>query len=274
MGTAMAIEAVSWHEQEPEAVKNWRERLVIICDPFSFTRQLMRDILRHAGARAVETTQSPDDALSALAVGNQATLLMDWQDNSVAGLQAIRQLRHSPKHARQTPIMVVSARNRFNDVASARDAGANEYLLKPISPNRLIARLDQIQDKPRAFILTEGFTGPDRRRRRPRALPGQSYKRDQDIEAGLTDPLKAAMAQADSMSFEMLRRGDPIAARVGRSLRYFLERVDQIDPEAQAIIGLHRATLNRIRDLYEARAKDRLDVIHGLEKIVGRHAQH
>ncbi|WP_019959894.1 response regulator [Woodsholea maritima] len=270
----MAIEAVSWQEQEPQSVKDWRERLVIICDPFSFTRQLMRDILRHAGARAVETTQSPEDALNALAIGNQATLLMDWQDNSTQGLHAIRQLRQSPKHARQTPIMVVSARNRFNDVASARDAGANEYLLKPISPNRLIARLDQIQDSPRAFILTEGFTGPDRRRRRPRPLPSHNYKRDQDIEAGLTDPLQAAMAQADSMSFEMLRRGDPIAARVGRSLRFFLERVDQIDPEAQAIIGLHRATLNRIRDLYEARAKDRLDVIHGLEKIVGRHAHH
>jgi DNA-binding response OmpR family regulator len=48
----------------------------------------------------------------------------------------------------------------------ARDAGVNEFLVKPISANTLFERIEALIERPRPFVrLKEGFFGPDRRRK-------------------------------------------------------------------------------------------------------------
>jgi DNA-binding response OmpR family regulator len=47
----------------------------------------------------------------------------------------------------------------------ARDAGVNEILTKPVSPESLYGRLTSVVRQPRPYIETEQYFGPDRRRR-------------------------------------------------------------------------------------------------------------
>ena len=47
----------------------------------------------------------------------------------------------------------------------ARDAGVNEFLVKPISANTLFERIEALIERPRPFVRLEGFFGPDRRRK-------------------------------------------------------------------------------------------------------------
>jgi DNA-binding response OmpR family regulator len=51
-------------------------------------------------------------------------------------------------------------------VHNARDAGANEFVVKPFSAKTLYAKIRAIVDNPRPFIdVPRAFFGPDRRRR-------------------------------------------------------------------------------------------------------------
>jgi DNA-binding response OmpR family regulator len=50
-------------------------------------------------------------------------------------------------------------------IEAARDAGVNEFLAKPVTPQSLISRITEIIERPRAFVKTESYAGPDRRRR-------------------------------------------------------------------------------------------------------------
>ena len=50
-------------------------------------------------------------------------------------------------------------------VAQARDTGATEFLVKPFSANDLARRIAYVINKPRDFIETSDYFGPDRRRR-------------------------------------------------------------------------------------------------------------
>jgi len=50
-------------------------------------------------------------------------------------------------------------------VEDARDAGANEFIVKPFTPQKVAQRLLSVINHPRDFYHCESYFGPDRRRR-------------------------------------------------------------------------------------------------------------
>ena len=50
-------------------------------------------------------------------------------------------------------------------MVGARDAGTNEFLVKPVSINAMMSRLVAVIEKPRPYVRTSVYFGPCRRRR-------------------------------------------------------------------------------------------------------------
>jgi DNA-binding response OmpR family regulator len=48
-------------------------------------------------------------------------------------------------------------------VQQARDAGANDYLIKPFSPRTLMEHMVAVLRNPKEFVAALDYTGPDRR---------------------------------------------------------------------------------------------------------------
>ncbi len=247
---------------------DWRRGVLVVYDPSAFTRRLVADVLRASGGERVETAADPASALKVLRDRPRGALIADWRCGDEVGLSVVRALRRSDGPERRTPAVMLSGRARLPDVMAARDAGASEYLLRPISPRALTERIEAACTRPRAFIEAESFTGPDRRRMR--GAPILAHKRRADIDAGLTSPLEAARAQADAMAFDMMRRGDLVAARVGRSLRRFLDGALEMTPKAEEVVRLHRASLTRLGELHSAPEATREQVVIGLEQVVAK----
>ena len=64
------------------------------------------------------------------------------------------------------PIIMMTGYSAMPRVSEARDCGATEFLVKPFSANDMARRIAYVINKPRDFIETEDFFGPDRRRRK------------------------------------------------------------------------------------------------------------
>ena len=62
------------------------------------------------------------------------------------------------------PIVMLTGHTELVKVIEARDSGVHEFLAKPISARSLYARIRIIIEKPREFIKTKSYFGPDRRR--------------------------------------------------------------------------------------------------------------
>jgi DNA-binding response OmpR family regulator len=62
------------------------------------------------------------------------------------------------------PIIILTAYSEKKQVIMARDAGATEFLCKPVSATALYRRIQNVIENPRPFIRTRDFFGPDRRR--------------------------------------------------------------------------------------------------------------
>ena len=70
-------------------------------------------------------------------------------------------------------------------VVEARDAGINEFLAKPISAKAIYLRIASIIDRPRSFIRTKAYFGPDRRRQNLGPPRGVSERRKDEIDKAI-----------------------------------------------------------------------------------------
>tara|TARA_R110002124_G_scaffold233406_1_gene398667 strand:- start:23193 stop:23762 length:570 start_codon:yes stop_codon:yes gene_type:complete len=92
-------------------------------------------------------------------------VLTDWLMPNGSGSELLEWVRNNEKDSiRFLPMVVVSGYTTEKLTHEARDLGANETLVKPISGNLLAARICSVIDNPRPFIRSSNFFGPDRRR--------------------------------------------------------------------------------------------------------------
>jgi two-component system chemotaxis response regulator CheY len=70
-------------------------------------------------------------------------VITDWNMPNMGGLELVKHLRGDPKTAR-IPILMVTTRSLKEDIVQALDAGINNYILKPFTPQVLKEKLDQV----------------------------------------------------------------------------------------------------------------------------------
>lgn len=92
-------------------------------------------------------------------------LVLDRQLCDGDGLDLVLRLRAMPGRKAQTPIIMLTASGSKASVTAARDAGVDEYLIKPFTVSSIHDRLVSVLQRPRRFIRSGTYLGPDRRRR-------------------------------------------------------------------------------------------------------------
>ena len=140
-------------------------------------------------------------------------VILDLLVGEMAGLDLIRIIRTSySEHHRTMPIIVLSGLHDERRVMAARDAGATEFLIKPITPGLLLERVLDVIAHARPLTVSDGFIGPDRRRRLTVRYLGPERR-----------PVTALTIEERLFLSARKRTGEPAAAPALR-LRYSIER--------------------------------------------------
>lgn len=114
---------------------------VLIAEDDRTSRDLLAAILRKHGHPVVETRDG-EEAWSALqAPGAPRLLLLDWMMPRIDGIELCRRVRATEGAGYHHIIMVTALTDR-DHVADGLDAGANDYVGKPVEPLELRARVD------------------------------------------------------------------------------------------------------------------------------------
>lgn len=66
-------------------------------------------------------------------------IILDWMLPGLSGIEICRRLREK-KSTRALPIIMLTARGEESDRVRGLDSGADDYIVKPFSPNELVAR--------------------------------------------------------------------------------------------------------------------------------------
>jgi DNA-binding response OmpR family regulator len=70
-------------------------------------------------------------------------ILLDIMLPQLGGLEVLAQLRRLP-HRRHTPVIMLTAKGNETDREQAEALGASDFLVKPFSPRRLFARVEEL----------------------------------------------------------------------------------------------------------------------------------
>lgn len=138
----------------------------LVVDDNKHMSMLVKNLLYALGSRQVAEVNDAADAFAELTHFPADIIITDYHMQPLDGLDFVRLVRTGSDSPNPfVPIIMLSGYTEMRKITEARDAGAHEYLAKPISARSLYSRINSIISRPREFVKTRTFFGPDRRRR-------------------------------------------------------------------------------------------------------------
>ena len=133
-----------------DTVTSVADRQTAVSKPYRILIVDDHTILRD-GLHALLASESDFDVVGATADGRSAIrsastlkpdlILMDWNMPNMTGIEAVRAIRDS---GNSTPIIMVTSEAEKERVIEAVKSGANSYIIKPFSPQAIVAKLQEV----------------------------------------------------------------------------------------------------------------------------------
>jgi two-component system, chemotaxis family, chemotaxis protein CheY len=115
---------------------------ILVADDDAVNQRLLGVILGRMGHEVVGVADGRD-ALRRVGEADVDLLIVDLSMPEIDGVTVVRTLRADERH-RDLPVIVLTASGLDSDARSARAAGANEFLTKPVRTQELAAVLDRL----------------------------------------------------------------------------------------------------------------------------------
>ncbi|MFY7905493.1 MAG: response regulator, partial [Burkholderiaceae bacterium] len=128
----------------PASVPTGRALSVLVVDDDVTNRSLLGKLVERLGFQ-VELAPNGQEALAALSAQPADMVLLDLLMPGLDGFEVARRIRAMPGLAR-TPIIVISALESMESIVQAIEAGADDYLIKPIRIPILAAKLGRLSE--------------------------------------------------------------------------------------------------------------------------------
>ncbi len=141
------------------------EKQVLVVDDSDFSAQLLKSLLHAAGVRSVLVLPSAEEGLAYLShdPAKVDLAIVDWIMPDMSGLDMLKAIRAPDSPRRDLPVILISGEPLRERVEAARSAGAHNFLVKPLSAQRLKNAVYTALDCSRPFIVRDSYVGPCRR---------------------------------------------------------------------------------------------------------------
>lgn len=151
----------------------------LVVEDNNFMRTIVRRVLNALGAHDVKEAVDGAEAMKLLQTYQPDICIVDWEMTPLDGIDFARMIRlgeDSPNPF--MPLIMLSGHSERQRVMVARDAGVNEFVVKPISATALFSRIRAVIERPRPFVRTKNYFGPDRRRHADAKYQGPERRGD------------------------------------------------------------------------------------------------
>ena len=114
----------------------------LVVDDSSVMRKVLTGALSRVSISDVDEAADGQEAVALVGGDNDYdVILMDWNMPNMTGIEAVRAIRGSGD---KTPIIMVTTEAEKERVIEAVKSGANSYIIKPFSPQAIVAKLQEV----------------------------------------------------------------------------------------------------------------------------------
>ena len=116
---------------------------ILVVDDFSTMRRIVRNLLVELGFSnpLIQEADDGNNALTMLKSQPFDLVVTDWNMPNMTGTEFAKALRD---RGEQVPILMVTARSVREDIIEAMEAGVNNYIVKPFTPQILKEKIDAL----------------------------------------------------------------------------------------------------------------------------------
>ncbi|HEY8191209.1 MAG TPA: response regulator [Alphaproteobacteria bacterium] len=140
---------------------------VLVVEDSHTTQAVITRILASIGVEFIYTALNGNEGLEIVHKEDPDLVIVDWEMPQLDGIgftQAVRTGDDMPDNT--IPILMCTTHYEISRVMQARAAGVNEFITKPFTEKELLIRLQHALCATRRYIVSDTYTGPDRRRLR------------------------------------------------------------------------------------------------------------
>ena len=156
---------------------------VLVAEDDPIMLRLIRDLLGIVGFDDITIVKDGKTAIKEILAHNYDIVFCDWKMPELDGIEFTRAVRRLPYYEKcGIPIIMITGKTTMQDVALARDAGINEYLAKPFNLKVMSEKVKAVIENPRKYVMSDTYSGPDRRRHKDGRPPASERRTNTDIE--------------------------------------------------------------------------------------------
>lgn len=115
---------------------------ILVVDDEPHIRRVLSAVLE---GRGYQVTMASDgtEGLHELGVLGADLVILDLMMPGASGLEILSKIRSDPRRP-DLPVIILTAKGQDTDRDAALAGGANDFLTKPFSPKKLLARIEEI----------------------------------------------------------------------------------------------------------------------------------
>ncbi len=116
---------------------------ILIVDDYKTMLRIIENLLKQLGFRNINQATDGSTALRYLRENPIDLIISDWNMQPMTGLQLLKEVRSDDK-LRHIPFIMVTAESKTENVVAAKEAGVNNYIVKPFNAETLKTKLSAV----------------------------------------------------------------------------------------------------------------------------------
>ena len=116
---------------------------ILVVDDYNTMIRIIRNLLRQLGFADVDDANDGASALSKMSAKRYGLVISDWNMEPMTGYELLKRVRSTPDIS-ATPFIMVTAESKTENVVAAKQAGVNNYIVKPFTADTLKSKIEAV----------------------------------------------------------------------------------------------------------------------------------
>jgi len=116
---------------------------VLLVEDYSTMARIMRKLLSQIGFTDIDEAPDGAAALALMRAKRYGLVISDWNMTPMTGFELLQQVRADPGLGK-TPFIMVTAESKTENVIAAKQAGVNNYIVKPFNADTLKSKIEAV----------------------------------------------------------------------------------------------------------------------------------
>ena len=116
---------------------------ILVVDDYRTMIRIIRNLLKQIGYEQVDEAADGTEALAKMRTKRYGLVISDWNMEPMTGYELLKEVRADPALA-PTPFIMVTAESKTENVVAAKQAGANNYIIKPFNAETLKHKIEAV----------------------------------------------------------------------------------------------------------------------------------